>query len=104
MGYRFFTAICAALLLSCCCSAEAQVYRNVVNTRPARAAYQPGTVLWRSGWKGPPPPYTHPEYYQYLNERYPKFYGAFHSSYFHNMGLPPGDIGPRGNGIYPTPW
>ena len=44
------------------------------------------------------------ETYQYMNSRYPKYYGGFHASYFDNMGIPPGDIGLRGNGIYMTPW
>ena len=36
--------------------------------------------------------------------RYPKFIGGFHSSHFTNAGLPSGDIGFRGNGIYWTRW
>jgi hypothetical protein len=35
---------------------------------------------------------------------YPKFYGGFHSSHYSNLGVPSGDIGFRGNGIYWTPW
>ena len=37
-------------------------------------------------------------------EAYPKYYGGFHYSQFYNLGLPPGDIGFRGNGIYWNPW
>ena len=37
-------------------------------------------------------------------ERYPKYYGGFHASHFNNVGVPSGDIGFRGNGIYWTPW
>ena len=36
--------------------------------------------------------------------RYPKYIGGFHSSHFTNVGLPTGDIGFRGNGLYWTPW
>jgi hypothetical protein len=36
--------------------------------------------------------------------RYPKYLGGFHSSHFTNVGLPSGDIGFRGNGLYWTPW
>ncbi len=36
--------------------------------------------------------------------RYPKYIGAFHSSHFSNIGVPSGDIGFRGNGIYWSPW
>ena len=35
---------------------------------------------------------------------YPKYYGGFHARYFENIGVPPGDIGLRGNGIYQLPW
>ncbi len=35
---------------------------------------------------------------------YPKYYGGFHARYFDTLGIPSGDIGLRGNGIYPTPW
>ncbi len=35
---------------------------------------------------------------------YPKFYGGFHSSHFSNLGVPSGDIGFRGNGLYWAPW
>ena len=48
------------------------------------------------------PSYFHK--YHYLNRRYPKYYGGFHARYFQDLGMPPGDIGLRGNGIYPTPW
>ena len=55
-------------------------------------------------------PFTHrpaPSYqetYQYLNWRYPKYVGGLHASYFRDLGLPPGDVGLRGNGLYMTPW
>ena len=39
-----------------------------------------------------------------VSNRYPKYYGAFHSSHFSNIGIPSGDRGFRGNGIYWTPW
>ena len=38
------------------------------------------------------------------NVPYPKYYGAFHSSHFSNLGVPTGDIGFRGNSIYWSPW
>jgi|GEM_PF-3405866 len=37
-------------------------------------------------------------------ELYPKYYGSFHYRHLDNIGIPPGDIGPRGNGIYMSPW
>lgn len=35
---------------------------------------------------------------------YPKYIGGFHSSHFTDLGVPTGDLGFRGNGIYWTPW
>ena len=37
-------------------------------------------------------------------EPYPKFIGGFHSSHFSNLGIPTGDLGFRGNGVYWAPW
>ncbi len=37
-------------------------------------------------------------------EAFPKYYGGFHSSHFTDVGLPTGDQGFRGNGIYWAPW
>ena len=56
---------------------------------------------WSPEFRGFP---SYEAYRYYMNERYPKFYGGFHSNYYHNMGIPAGDIGIRGNGIYPAPW
>lgn len=35
---------------------------------------------------------------------YPKYFGGFHSSHYYDLGIPNGDKGLRGNGIYWTPW
>lgn len=35
---------------------------------------------------------------------YPKYYGGFHARALQNIGIPTGDIGIRGNGIYANPW
>ena len=35
---------------------------------------------------------------------YPKYFGGFHSSHYYDLGIPNGDKGFRGNGIYWTPW
>ncbi len=37
-------------------------------------------------------------------EVFPKFIGGFHSSHYTNLGLPTGDLGFRGNGLYWAPW
>lgn len=47
---------------------------------------------------------TYQQRYEYANRRYPKYTGAFHASYFQSIGVPTGDIGFRGNGVYMTPW
>ena len=47
---------------------------------------------------------THEEYKQYMNSHFPKYYGGFHANYFQDIGIPPGDVGLRGNGIFPSPW
>jgi len=116
MIFRVCATALAVLVISSA-SADAQIFGG--HRAPSPVVYHGGHGFgaaldrvkssWHSTgvpskWKGPPPRYVAPDYYDNLNERYPKFYGGFHSSYFHNMGLPPGDIGPRGNGIYPTPW
>ena len=43
-------------------------------------------------------------YYEWANDVYPRYYGGFHYRHFDNLGVPPGDIGLRGNGIYFQPW
>jgi len=50
-----------------------------------------------------PPSHRHPVE-SYSNSPYPKYYGAFHSSHFSNLGVPTGDIGFRGNSIFWSPW
>ena len=47
---------------------------------------------------------TYQQTRQYLNWHYPKYIGGFHANYFRDLGVPPGDIGLRGNGIYIAPW
>ena len=53
----------------------------------------------------PPRSYSSYDYQrQYSNYYYPKYYGGLHSSYFNSLGVAPGDVGLRGNGLYMTPW
>ena len=45
--------------------------------------------------------FTHPHRYH----RYPpKYYDGFHARYFDTLGVPSGDVGLRGNGIYWMAW
>ena len=46
-------------------------------------------------------PYVH---YRYRCPGPPKYYGGFHSRYFDTLGVPPGDVGLRGNGVYWMAW
>lgn len=39
-----------------------------------------------------------------VEELYPKYYGGFHYRHLDNIGIPSGDIGLRGNGLYMSPW
>ena len=49
-------------------------------------------------------PWTYQEKYYYSNQMYPKYYYGFHANYMQSIGIPPGDIGLRTNGINLTPW
>lgn len=50
------------------------------------------------------PAVSYDQQYRYLNWRYPKYTGAFHYSYFRDIGVAPGDVGFRTNGVLRTPW
>lgn len=54
--------------------------------------------LFREGNRPPEARRYSQDYYwpANANERYPKFYGGFHSRYFDEIGRPSGDIGLRG--------
>lgn len=54
------------------------------------------------GWR-PSTTNYYANYYS-LHARYPRYTGAFHYSFFRDLGVPPGDVGLRGNGIYAHPW
>ena len=42
--------------------------------------------------------------YHSVEDAYPRYIGAFHSRYFNDLGVAPGDVGIRTNGVYMTPW
>ncbi len=42
--------------------------------------------------------------YQSVEDAYPRYIGAFHSRYFNDLGIPPGDVGIRANTLYMLPW
>ena len=96
-------AMVTLVLCSLASPASAQMYDGRVifnrNYAPQRVHWKQAN--WSPEFRGFP---SYEAYRYYMNERYPKFYGGFHSNYFHNMGIPSGDIGIRGNGIYPIPW
>ncbi len=56
-----------------------------------------------------PVPNSYPPRYRiapdpYYYQPYPKYYGGFHHRHLSNYGVPPGDVGLRGNSLYWTPW
>jgi hypothetical protein len=55
-------------------------------------------------YHAPTPYYRTPHHYPTAEELYPKYYGSFHYRHLDNIGIPNGDIGIRGNGIYMSPW
>ena len=42
--------------------------------------------------------------YKVYADLYPKYYGGFHARHFQSYGVPPGDVGLRGNGIQWFAW
>ena len=42
--------------------------------------------------------------YEYVEDAFPRYIGAFHSRYFNDLGVAPGDIGIRTNGVTLSPW
>ncbi len=93
-----------SLLLLCVQCGEAQMFGSrVFVARPLQQS--PRQSHWQPAPRAAPrrAP-TYEEYYQYMNSHFPKYYGGFHASYFQSIGTTPGDIGLRGNGIFPTPW
>lgn len=63
-----------------------------------RRRLAPKSLFYRS----PPPSYEQTR--RALNDYYPKYYGGFHARDLQSIGIPGGDIGPRGNGVWMTPW
>ena len=68
-----------------------------------------GWLRWRSNpMQATVPGYqvrsTYRPPYRSAEELYPKYNGAFHYRHLDNIGIPTGDIGIRGNGLYMTPW
>jgi hypothetical protein len=53
----------------------------------------------QNGYKRPTPTPN-----PYARELYPKYEGGFHARQLQNIGIPTGDVGIRGNGIYMNPW
>jgi len=83
------------------CMVEGESYAGGRSNRRERSAMEapvPPLVV-RSRERNPSPP---PKSYD--SSRYPKFIGGFHSRELQNVGVPPGDVGLRGNGFSMFPW
>jgi len=99
MSRLLVTVLIGALLCFVPSNCDGQCQRRVV-IRSDQTFY---------GMSYPPAPYRYHSptgYYSYQRaaELYPKYYGGFHARHFDNIGIPPGDVGLRGNGIYLPPW
>jgi hypothetical protein len=75
-------------------AASAPVQARSPRRRTFDARIQPHYGVARSGVPAPLDP----------RAVYPKYYGGFHARTLQNIGVPTGDIGIRGNGIYANPW
>jgi len=80
---------------------ERESYAGGRSNRRERSAMEapvpPHVVRSRDRAPSPPPK-------SYDSSRYPKFIGGFHSRELQNVGVPPGDVGLRGNGFSMFPW
>jgi hypothetical protein len=99
MKFRLRIALIAVLFIFALapCS-HAQLFGGRLVLGRNHSPWQP---LFQPGPRRAP---TYDEYYHYMNSHFPKYYGGFHANYFQSLGVPPGDVGLRGNGIFPSPW
>jgi hypothetical protein len=79
--------IALAIVLSAASDAQAGERRRIFQGRAAHSRYD----------RHHRPPSD-------ARELYPKYIGGFHARALQNIGVPSGDIGIRGNGIYMNPW
>ena len=66
----------------------------------------PTTNVLAIGRRPPPPPAPNRYYQNAANAKaiYPRYYGSIHARQIQNIGVPPGDVGLRGNGFMLNPW
>ena len=93
---RMFWAALVVISLLLCCKAQAQGGR--LFNAPGQGWVNYYYPLFREGNRPPAARRYSQEYYwpSDVAERYPKFYGGFHSRYFDSIGRPSGDLGFRG--------
>lgn len=56
------------------------------------------------GWRRSYGPNKNSQRAAYAAAVYPRYYGGFHARQMQNIGMPPGDIGLRGNSAFLNPW
>jgi hypothetical protein len=71
--------------------------------RVCRPRHSPRSVVQKG--RASRPAWQSPARYQPTDDdRYSKYYGSFHYRHLDNIGVPSGDIGLRGNGLYWSAW
>lgn len=98
--YRAIVIVLTALLIwgSTCWSAERRRFAERIASRPVPAdTFYAGPVTGIGT-------HAHVRPWVYYRGRYPRYVGALHAREIQNLGVPTGDIGPRGNGIFWSPW
>lgn len=80
---------------------DAAGWRGLPGRRTERAV--PADTLFYGPVTGPGT-HAHVAPWQYYRGKYPRYFGAFHARELQNLGVPSGDIGLRGNGIFWSPW
>ncbi len=111
---RLSVLIVVAIALTAVSTVDAQENQVIGAAEPAsqwvqEPVYRPYKRRFFRRGSTPRPRYTQADRIrdvrtEQFTQRYPRFIGGFHYSHFTNVGVSPGDIGFRGNGIYWTPW
>lgn len=95
----FILGLLAVAVLLTTCDAEAAGRRGWRSRSAHRAAAHPLHLSAPPTARGSTSPAD-----LYYRSLYPKYQTGFHARETQNLGIPTGDIGLRGNGMFWTPW